>query len=253
MYLTEYLSIFNQNINILNEYGVPNQPPQNPGNSNDPEDGTVEFEIIKKYLLYNKLKELKAKLLKTKLNRTNANVQSIYDFINLVLEFFNIFSYTDCKRLLDRITDMIIAVNKLQVPVNRLQLGPEMDAKKIQAQQAQAQAQQAQDQEQQKHQADADYMADMQKQNARLDLLLKKMQLKSLRKQGKIDDIERLKQTDLNDHMNRLQKRNAELDLMGKRLQLGMQLNDASKQLRSPKVIDGDDDSKSKSKSINNE
>lgn len=247
MYLTEYLSVFDYNSKLLSEYGqVPNyapgqSQPSSSGNSNDPEDNTVEFETIKKYILYNKLKEIKAKLLKTKLNKTDANVQSIYDFLNLTLEFYNTFSYTDCKRLVDRITDMIIAVNKIQVPVNRLQFEPEMDAKKIQAQQAQAQAQQQQDQEQQKQQADADYMANMQKQNAKLDLLLKKLQLKNVRKDSKIADVERVKQTDLNDHMNTLQKRNAELDLIGKRLQLGMKLHKASKDLKTPKEISTND------------
>lgn len=246
MYLTEYLSVFNQNQIILNEIGnVPDftqsdqqQSPQ--GNSNDPEDGTVEFEVIKKYLLYNKLKEIKAKLLKTKLNKSDPSVQSIYDFINLVLEFYNIFSYSDCKRLIDRIIEMIITVNKLEVGVHRLKLDPEMDAKKIQAQQAQAQQAQAQDEEQQKQQANADFMMNMQQQNAKLDLLLKKLNLKNTRKESKIADIDKLKQDDLNDHMNKLQKRNAELDLIGKRLQLGLKLHNTAKQLREPELINND-------------
>ena len=243
MYLTEYFSVFDQDSRILAEIGqLPdnnsgNQPPPPTGNSNDPEDGTVEFETIKKYILFNKLKEIKSKLLKTKLNKTDANVQSIYDFLNLTLEFYNTFSYTDCKRLVDRITDMIIAVNKIQVPVNRLNLNPEMDAKKIQAQQAQAQQAQQQQAEEDKQKADADYLSNVQKQNARLDLLLKKMQVKNARKDDKIADVERIKQTDLSDHMNNLQKRNAELDLISKRLQLGMKLHKASKELKTPKEI----------------
>ena len=96
MYCTEYFTVFDQN-NILFEAAqmLPTPPP--PVNQTDE---NVEFEPIKKYILFNKLKELKSKLLKTKLLRTDPTIQNIFDFIDLVIQFYNTFTYSDCKKLI---------------------------------------------------------------------------------------------------------------------------------------------------------
>lgn len=240
MYMTDYLSVYNENSNLLLEIALPNMggmndftQQQNSPPQPDPNDGMVEFEPIKKYLLFNKLKELRNKLHKSKLNRSDPNVQSIYDFIDLTIDFYNLFSYSDSKKLIDRISDMIISANKLQVSTSRLQLDPELDPIKVQQQQQQQQQADAEAQEQQKQQAHADFMTNIQQQNAKLDLISKKLNLKNLRKQTKINDKELVKQTNLKDHMDTIQKRNAELDLMAKRINVGMQLHHTSKQLES--------------------
>lgn len=239
MYMTDYLSVYNENSNLLLEIALPNMggmndftQQQNSPPQPDPNDGMVEFEPIKKYLLFGKLKELRNRLHKSKLDRSNPDVQSIYDFIDHVVEFYNVFSYSDSKKLIDRIADMLISVNNLQVSSTRLNLQPELDAAKVQAQQQQQQQAEEEAQKQQKAEADADFMTKIQQQNAKLDLLAKKLNLKNLRKQTKINDTELAKQTDLKDHLGNIQKRNAELDLIAKRLNLGMQIHDTSQQLK---------------------
>lgn len=201
MYLSEYLSVFDKNQLIL-EIALPKQQQmaamaQPPSTTTSSDDALIEFEPIKKYILYNKLKEIKNKLYKTKLNRTNANVQSVFDFINLTLNFFNTFTYSDCKKLIDRIADMIVIANNLQLSSQRLQLEPELD--KVKVQQKQAQDQQAQQQQQ-----------ELEKQKQQIE-----------------------KQQANQDHMANLQKRSAELDLLNKRIDLGMKMHHLSKGIQS--------------------
>lgn len=238
MYMTDYLSVYNENSNLLLEIALPNMggmndfAQQNSPPQPDPNDGMVEFEPIKKYLLFNKLKELRTRLHKSKLNRSDPNVQSIYDFIDLVIDFYNVFSYSDSKKLIDRISDMIISANRLMVSTARLQLDPELDPIKVQQQQQQQQQADAEAEEQQKQQANADFMTNIQQQNAKLDLITKKLNLKNLRKQTKLNDTELAKQSHLKDRLANIQQKNAELDLVAKRLNLGMQLHNTHQQLK---------------------
>ena len=139
------------------------------------DDGMVEFETLKKYLLYNSLKEIKYKLRKTKLDKSNPTIERIYEFIDLVLDFYNSLTYTDCKKLIDRIIDMIILANKVQVPSQKLDLSPELDSKKVQSAQS-AQAQSDAQAAEQKRQTDLqDHLTAIQKRNAELDLLSKRI------------------------------------------------------------------------------
>lgn len=171
MYTTEYLTIFEQN-NILFEVGqmMPVQPP--PVNQTDE---NVEFESIKRYILFNKLKELKSKLLKTKLLKTNPTIQNIFDFIDLVIQFYNTFTYSDCKKLIERISEMIIVANNVQITSHRLQFEPELDQIKISNIQNIQSQQQQQNIQAQKQQELQDHLNTIQKRNAELDLLSKRL------------------------------------------------------------------------------
>lgn len=171
MYTTEYLTIFEQN-SILFEAGqmMPVQPP--PVNQTDE---NVEFESIKRYILFNKLKELKSKLLKTKLLKTNPTIQNIFDFIDLVIQFYNTFTYSDCKKLIERISEMIIIANNVQITSHRLQFEPELDQIKISNIQNIQSQQQQQNIQAQKQQELQDHLNTIQKRNAELDLLSKRL------------------------------------------------------------------------------
>lgn len=188
MSVFDYLSIYDINTeNIIFEISLPERMRSKQTRSMQPqqiqqtpsqvaeEDGMVEFETLKKYLLYGKLKEIKYKLNKTKLRKSNVMIQSVYESIELILQFYNTFSYTDCKKLIDRVTDMIITANNLQLPSQRLNLEPELDQKKVQAQQAQQAQSQVEDDEKKKQQDVQDHMTNIQKRNAELDLILKRL------------------------------------------------------------------------------
>lgn len=171
MYTTEYLTIFEQN-NILFEAGqmmLVQPPPVNQTDEN------VEFESIKRYILFNKLKELKSKLLKTKLLKTNPTIQNIFDFIDLVIQFYNTFTYSDCKKLIERISEMIIVANNVQITSHRLQFEPELDQIKISNIQNIQSQQQQQNIQAQKQQELQDHLNTIQKRNAELDLLSKRL------------------------------------------------------------------------------
>ena len=171
MYCTEYFTVFDQN-NILFEAAQILPTPRPPVNQTDE---NVEFEPIKKYILFNKLKELKSKLLKTKLLRTDPTIQNIFDFIDLVIQFYNTFTYSDCKKLIERITEMIIIANKIQVNSHRLQFEPELDQIKISNIQSMQSQQQEQEQQAKKQQELQDHLNNIQKRNAELDLLSKRL------------------------------------------------------------------------------
>ena len=160
MYCTEYFTVFDQN-NILFEAAQMLPTPRPPVNQTDE---NVEFEPIKKYILFNKLKELKSKLLKTKLLRTDPTIQNIFDF-----------TYSDCKKLIERITEMIIIANKIQVNSHRLQFEPELDQIKISNIQSMQAQQQEQEQQAKKQQELQDHLNNIQKRNAELDLLSKRL------------------------------------------------------------------------------
>lgn len=172
MYLCEYNTIFNQNQILLE--AASQQPQIQPPLVNN-SDSIVEFEPIKKYILYNKLNELKQRLHKSKLNKTNPTIQNIYGFIDLIIQFYNTFSYTDCKKLIERVSDMIIVANNIQVSAHRLTLDPELNQNKIQAQQAQQAQNELQSQEEEKAKKLKDHFDDIQKRNAELDLLSKRL------------------------------------------------------------------------------
>ena len=171
MYCTEYFTVFDQN-NILFEAAQMLPTPRPPVNQTDE---NVEFEPIKKYILFNKLKELKSKLLKTKLLRTDPTIQNIFDFIDLVIQFYNTFTYSDCKKLIERISEMIIVANKVQIASHRLQFEPELDQIKISNIQSMQAQQQEQEQQAKKQQELQDHLNNIQKRNAELDLLSKRL------------------------------------------------------------------------------
>lgn len=104
---------------INNNYQVPNRQINNDDdNDNDDinDDGTsIEFENIKKYLLYGKVKNLKSTLELSEYNNKNNNITKLKEFLDLILLFFNTFTYEQLTILVDDVIttlDSYVKTNK---------------------------------------------------------------------------------------------------------------------------------------------
>lgn len=82
---------------------------------NEP-DQAVEFEDIKKYILFGKLKELKTKLNYIGLNTKDPNAQNILEFLDLIILFYHTFSYVDAQRLVDTLIQRSSELLNVKVP-----------------------------------------------------------------------------------------------------------------------------------------
>jgi hypothetical protein len=94
---------------ILEQYnptGPVDVPPTNP---------PVEFEEIKKYLLFERFKKLKIKFEVADLDRSDDQVRQISEFFNLILVFFSSFSYVDLVKLFNRLIDIISSCINVKV------------------------------------------------------------------------------------------------------------------------------------------
>lgn len=81
-----------------------------------PPEPTVEFENIKKYLLFGKLKELKTKLQYIGLNNKDENVQNILEFLDVLILFFHTFSYQDAQRFVDTLIQRSSELLNIAIP-----------------------------------------------------------------------------------------------------------------------------------------
>lgn len=86
--------------------------------------GTIEFENLKKYLLYDKLKEVKIKLEKFQLDRKDPEVVTILQFVELVSLFFNSFSYREVSELFDTLVTAISDKLKIKLPTREFEEPP---------------------------------------------------------------------------------------------------------------------------------
>lgn len=124
---------------------IPGFPPASQPNV-APSSGLVEFEDIKKYILYGKLKEIKLKLETSNVNRQNPDVLNMFEFLDTLLLFYNTFTYEEAQRLIDALLETVSSVLKIKTPAREFidkPLDPSM-VQQIQTQQQQAQ-QQAED------------------------------------------------------------------------------------------------------------
>ena len=96
----------------------PNQGPpgQTFGGGEDSSNGAIEFENIKRYVLYDKLKDLRHRLELTDVDYTNPNVINILEFIDLITLFYNTFTYEDTVKLFDNLIETISTELKIKLP-----------------------------------------------------------------------------------------------------------------------------------------
>lgn len=181
MYLTEYVMNQPPEDQVLLEFG---QPPGQPGGRQQsgmgplmgpsngqqmgpigqpqdigpPSSGLIEFEDIKKYLLYGRLKEIKLKLEMAKINRQDPEILNIFEFLDLVIMFYNTFTYEQAQRLVDVLLETMSQKLNIKIPGKEIAEKPiDQDAaNQMQAQQDQMQQQAAQDQADQEKQAQQD-------------------------------------------------------------------------------------------------
>ena len=82
----------------------------------DGSNGAIEFENIKRYILYGKLKDLKHRLEMSDIDNNDPAVKSIMEFIDLVTVFYNTFTYEDTVKLFDSLIDSISDELKIKLP-----------------------------------------------------------------------------------------------------------------------------------------
>lgn len=108
------------------EIGMPQdqfqQPPgqgfggvEQPG-MDDGSNGAVEFEDIKRYILYGKLKDLKHKLEMSDIDHNSPEVKNVMEFIDLITVFYNTFTYEDTVKLFDSLVDSVSDELKIKLP-----------------------------------------------------------------------------------------------------------------------------------------
>ncbi len=82
----------------------------------DGSNGAVEFENIKRYILYGKLKDLKHKLEISDIDHNSPEVKNIMEFIDLITTFYNTFTYEDTVKLFDSLVDSVSIELKIKLP-----------------------------------------------------------------------------------------------------------------------------------------
>ena len=117
MNFTDYIN--NKTIVQINEqYGTPpdqeTQPP------------AIEFEEIKKYLLFGKLKQMKKKFETADLDQSDKKIQQLHEFFNLLIVFYNTLSYTDIMTLINRLIQTLVDVANIKI-VDEFQAEPEQE------------------------------------------------------------------------------------------------------------------------------
>ena len=143
MYLVEYM--INGELKLddileqqFGQFDDPNADPENAEVANDP----VEFEDLKKYVLYNKLKDVKLRLEMLQLDRKDPEVISILQFVELVSLFFNSFSYQESVDFFDTLVVAISEKLNIELPKREFEEPPTKPEEVQQAPMAQAGQQQ---------------------------------------------------------------------------------------------------------------
>lgn len=75
----------------------------------------IEFEEIKKYLLFSKLKKMKKRFEMADLNQSNKEIQQLHEFFNLLIVFYNALSYTDIMVLINRLIQALIDIKIMKL------------------------------------------------------------------------------------------------------------------------------------------
>ena len=109
MYLTSYIHSDKLLDEIIEQYGMPpaGQELQGPP--------PVEFEEVKKFLLFEKFKNFKAKFETADIDQSDKRVRQLDEFFNLIFVFYSSFSYNDLVKLLNRLIDIMSEVTGIKV------------------------------------------------------------------------------------------------------------------------------------------
>lgn len=103
--------------------------------------GLVEFEDIKKQILFGKLKDIKLKLELAALDKQDPQVLNMFEFIDLVILFYNTFTYDQIQTLINNILEMTSRVLNIKIEPFDPNAAPAVDPDKMaQMQQAQQDA-----------------------------------------------------------------------------------------------------------------
>ena len=109
MYLTSYIHSDKLLDEIIEQYGMPpaGQELQGPP--------PVEFEEVKKFLLFEKFKNFKTKFETADIDQSDKRVRQLDEFFNLIFVFYSSFSYNDLVKLLNRLIDIMSEVTGIKV------------------------------------------------------------------------------------------------------------------------------------------
>ncbi len=116
MYLLEnFNSIYNpESLCFENIQPQPNQSQEiSPEEQQSP---SVEFEDIKKFLLFNRLKEIKLKLELSNINKSDEDILNLFNFIDTILLFYNTFTYDQCMRIVNSLIENISHILHISIP-----------------------------------------------------------------------------------------------------------------------------------------
>jgi hypothetical protein len=104
------------------------QPQPQPDFSNPapPLNPSTEFENIKTYLLFSRFKELRQYLQDMNISTQNSELDSIIEFLDIVLLFYTSFSYSDLISFLDSIAASLEEKLKIKLP-KRIYSDPAID------------------------------------------------------------------------------------------------------------------------------
>lgn len=102
------------------------QPQPNFSNPQDSMNPSTEFENIKTYLLFSRFKEMRQYLQDFNINTQNSELESIIEFLDIILLFYTSFSYSDLTTFLDSITASLEEKLKIKLP-KRIYSDPAID------------------------------------------------------------------------------------------------------------------------------
>lgn len=107
----------NQNVGIQQHQQQQQSLPPQQMNSDDMGSlSTVEFEDVKKYILYQTLKGVYSDVKELQLSNTNIQLDSLLEFNRLLIKFFSAFKYPELIRMIDNMIDGYEAILKLKLP-----------------------------------------------------------------------------------------------------------------------------------------
>jgi len=133
MGFSEYLlnsnefALYNHNNQIMNFITEINQPMLQ--QQMDPQlnvNPTLEFESIKLYILYSRFKELRQYVQNINIKAQNNDLDSIIEFLDIILLFYSTFTYSDLTTFLDSVTSSLEEKLKLKLP-KRVYSDPAID------------------------------------------------------------------------------------------------------------------------------
>jgi len=116
MHLVEYMITGQLNLNEIIESQFDTSNNVTNDNATDVPNLPVEFENIKKYILFNKLKDIKSRVEYVQLDRKNPEIVSLLQFIEIVSLFFNSFTYREAVDLIDTLTTAIAEKLNIKIP-----------------------------------------------------------------------------------------------------------------------------------------